>query len=108
MHVRTFRAQRLLLVLTVPFAAMNGQPADPSRGYTSVTVKANTDSLPFAALNIPPGPLTLRGVTLKKLIMDAYAMPGFRVTGGPSWVSTDRWDFRLQTDRAIMGADQYC
>ena len=107
MQTCTIWAQRLLLLLTVTCVAMLAQLADQSRGYTNVTATANTDNLPFVVLNIPPGPLMLRGVTLKKLIMDAYGMPGFLVTDGPSWVKTERWDFRLQAVPPIMSTEQH-
>ena len=107
MQGHTFRAQRLALFLAIPLAAMLGQPTGQSRGYTSITVTPNADDLPFAVLNIPPGPLMLRGVTLKQLIMDAYGIPGFQVTGGPPWVTTERWDFRLVAEPVIMRTDQY-
>lgn len=107
MQPHTFRVFRLLLALALPCAVMCGQLAAQARGYVSVAAAANADDLPFAVLNIPPGPLTLRGVTLKKLVMDAYGMPGFQVTGGPSWVNTARWDFRLLTEPTIMPLEKH-
>jgi uncharacterized protein (TIGR03435 family) len=107
MQTCTIWTQRLLVLLTVTLVAMLAQPADQSRGYTSVTATANTDNLPFVVLNSPPGPLMMRGVTLKKLITDAFGLPGFQVTDGPPWVNTERWDFRLQTVAPIMPIEQY-
>jgi len=107
MQGHRFRVQRLALFLAIPLAAMLGQPTGLSRGYTSVTVTPSADNLPPAVLNTPPGPLTLRGVTLKKLVMEAYGLRGFQVTGGPPWVAAERWDFRLVLEPVIMPTDQY-
>ena len=95
------------MLFVIPFAAVQGQPTPAPVAHTNVTVKPNADNLPFAVMNVPPGPLTLRGVTLKKLVMDAYGVPGFQVMGGPSWISAERWDFRLQVEPVIMPTDQY-
>jgi uncharacterized protein (TIGR03435 family) len=56
---------------------------------------------------IPPGPYTLRDVTLKWLTTYAYDVPGFQVTGGPEWVDTDRWDFQLETEPILMPNPQF-
>ena len=98
---------RVALLFVIPLAAVLGQATREPAGHTSVTVKPNADNLPFAVLNVPPGPLTLRGVRLKKLVMDAYGMPGFQVMEGPAWISTERWDFRLQVEPVIMPTEQY-
>src|SRR5439155_6305859 len=60
-----------------------------------------------AVVNIPPGPLIISGVTLKELIMYASGAPGFEVAGGRQWVSTARWNFRVETEPVIMPTEQY-
>jgi uncharacterized protein (TIGR03435 family) len=90
---------RLFLAI-VPVAAILAQPSSQPGQYKLVNLKPNIDNAPFAVLNIPPGPVKFRAMTLKKLIMDAYGVPGFQIAGGPAWVSTDRWDFEAQMDGA--------
>lgn len=90
---------RLLLFLAIaPVAAILAQPSGQTGQYKIVMLRPSSDNDRFALLNMPPGPLKFRAVTLKKLIMDGYGVPGFQVTGGLRWVSTDRWDFEAQTD----------
>ena len=109
MQGRTFRAQRLRLFLAIlPVAVALGQPSGQPGQYKLVSVAPNKDNAPFAFLGVPLGPIKYRAVTLKRLIMDAYGMPGFRVTGGPEWVSTGRWDFEARADGpVVMSMGQY-
>jgi hypothetical protein len=96
-HVNPVVRLRLFLAI-VPVAAILGQPSGQSGQYRLVNLSPNRDNATFAVLNIPPGPLKFRAVTLKKLIRDAYGVPELQITGGPPWVGTDRWDFEAQTD----------
>ena len=44
------------------------------------------------------GTFTATGVTLKMLIMSAYEVQSFQVSGGPSWVGAERWDIQAKAD----------
>jgi uncharacterized protein (TIGR03435 family) len=85
-----------------------GWAAEQSREYqvVLVTPHAETDGLP-GIVRIPPGPLILRGVTLKELISRAYGQTSLPVIGGPGWMNTDRWNFRLDIEPPIMDNKQY-
>ena len=89
-------------------AVILGQSVDYPRGYkvAVVTLNSETNARPALA-NVPPGPLVLKAVTLKELIAHAYAAPSFQVIGGPEWVDTDRWDFRLETEPPLMPTERY-
>src|SRR5437667_12851970 len=92
----------------MPFAVALGQPSDHSPGYKLATVTPNTEnSARSAVVNIPPGPLIISGVTLKELIMYASGAPGFEVAGGRQWVSTARWNFRVEPETVLMRTEQY-
>jgi len=41
------------------------------------------------------------GITLKRLMMTAYNVQGFRIVGGPDWVVSRRWDVQARPDRAV-------
>ena len=109
MQGRTFWAQRLRLFLTIlPVAAALGQPSGQPGQYKVVSVTPNRNNAPLAVLGVPLGPIRYRGATLKRLTMDAYGMPGFQVTGGPAWVSTERWDFEARADGpVVMSTERY-
>jgi uncharacterized protein (TIGR03435 family) len=48
----------------------------------------------------PGGARTAIGITLKRLMMTAYNVQGFRVFGGPDWVASKRGDVKAKPDRA--------
>ena len=90
------------------FAANLGRSYGQPYEFKVAAITAATEkSVPFPAL-LQPGPLRLRNVTLKKMIMLAYDIPGFELAVAPPWVSTDRWDVQAQADGpAIIPLDQY-
>ena len=61
--------------------------------FDVATIKPNaTNDDRFALRGLPGGGLSATGVTLKMLIMDAYNVKAFQVSGEPAWVDTARWD----------------
>jgi len=87
------------VALTVFLAAAGqSQPAPPS-AFTVATIKptaANDDR--FAYRGLPGGDLVATGVTLKLLIMEAYGVRAFQVSGGSGWIGTDRWDIQAKPE----------
>jgi bla regulator protein blaR1 len=50
----------------------------------------------FALRLLPGGGLSCVAVTLKMLIMEAYGVKAFQVSGGPSWVGAAQWDLEAR------------
>jgi uncharacterized protein (TIGR03435 family) len=69
-------------------------PADTKPSFEIASVKQS------AALNAyaggSPGRFIATGVSLRLLIMNAYRVRDFQLTGGPGWVNTDRWDIEAK------------
>jgi uncharacterized protein (TIGR03435 family) len=76
---------------------------------TGALAQSPTDSTTFEVASIRPnvandnrfmfrgGPgLTADGVTLKFLVVHAYGVLAYQVSGGPGWMNTDRWDIRAK------------
>ena len=76
---------------------------------TSALAQSPMDSTTFEVASIRPnaaddnrfmfrgGPgLTAAGVTLKFLVVHAYDVLAYQISGGPGWMSTDRWDIRAK------------
>jgi len=38
------------------------------------------------------------GVPLRMLIMQAYDVKVFQISGGPDWIRTDRWDIMAKAE----------
>src|ERR1700736_4824299 len=46
----------------------------------------------------PGGRLTANGVTVKFLIQQAYNIKEFQITGGPSWIGSERYDISTKAE----------
>lgn len=53
---------------------------------------------PYVYMGLPGGGLRVEGLTLKSLLMEAYAVEAFQISGGPGWIATDRWDIEAKTE----------
>jgi uncharacterized protein (TIGR03435 family) len=52
----------------------------------------------FAFRTLPGGRLLATGVTLKMVIMYAYDVKAFRISGEPGWVNTALWDMEAKVE----------
>jgi bla regulator protein BlaR1 len=66
------------------------QPATPSFEVASVKPADPSDKPGF--LHTAPGRMELDGVTVKMLIQQAWAISGYRIFGGPSWLDSTRYN----------------
>ncbi|HVW09456.1 MAG TPA: TIGR03435 family protein [Bryobacteraceae bacterium] len=63
------------------------KPSDPSSHGMSIGIS-------------PSGSFRATGVTLFSLIQQAYDVRGFQVSGGPGWMTTDRYDILTKNEAA--------
>lgn len=88
-----------ILLLTV-LVAGGVRGAEPPK-YEVASIKANTDGgLGYRFYIGPDGSLAASGITLRRLMMTAYNVQGFRIAGGPEWVGSSRWQVQAKPDRA--------
>jgi bla regulator protein blaR1 len=67
--------------------------------FDVATIKPNTDNdNRFAYRGLPGGALSATGVPLKMLIMEAYDIKSFQVSGEPGWVNTAKWDIEAKVE----------
>jgi uncharacterized protein (TIGR03435 family) len=52
----------------------------------------------------PGGGINLHGVTLKALVQQAYDVRDFQISGGPGWISADRYDITAKPENASAEA----
>jgi uncharacterized protein (TIGR03435 family) len=73
--------------------------------YDVASIKPNQDDdLRFSFRFQPGGRLAATGITLRRLMMTAYQVQGFRIVGGPDWVSSKQWDIQATPERAVSPA----
>jgi uncharacterized protein (TIGR03435 family) len=66
-------------------------PAAP--GFEVASVKPNTSGARASSTHsLPGGRVTMTNVTVRQLILGGYGLRGLQLTGGPSWIDSDRFD----------------
>jgi uncharacterized protein (TIGR03435 family) len=89
-----------LLVLGAALASASlGEPAlDAAQGaqapaFEVASVKRNRSGDGFMSMGMQPGGrLTMINIPVRQLIVRAYQVQPFQVLGGPSWITSDRFD----------------
>jgi uncharacterized protein (TIGR03435 family) len=82
---------RVFLIAGVLVLAGRAVFAQPTPAFDVVSIKPSQPGTAGGS-SLDPGRLTVRGETLRALILSAYSVPYWRVTGGPEWVNTDGYD----------------
>lgn len=67
------------------------------QSFEVATIKPNADNDHRVMFRIMPGGgFSATGTTVKMLIMQAFNVKDFQVTGGPGWMSSDRFDINAK------------
>ena len=96
----------LVGVLLASATLVAGQASPPgSPGTTAAfevaSVKRNTSGDGFITIGMQPGGrLTMNNVPARQLIIRAYQVQPFQVLGGPSWITSDRFDITAKAANA--------
>ena len=86
-------------LLLITALAGYGQTVPGPAQYEVASIKPNTsDDVRLAFRIEPDGTLSAMGITLKRLMMTAFNVQGFRIVGGPGWVASSRWDVQAKRD----------
>jgi len=64
----------------------------------SVKPSAPDEHNSFMFQSLPGGTIRMAGVPLRMMIMEAYGIKAFQLSGGPDWIRTDRWDVLAKAD----------
>ena len=83
-----------------------GQPAPQPLAFDVASIKpASGDEHRVGFMVQPGGGLRTSGTTLKNLLTFAYDVRDFQLSGGPGWISSDRYDILAKVDRAGNSPD---
>jgi uncharacterized protein (TIGR03435 family) len=93
---------KLAILLLVSALAGYGQTVAEPAQYEVASIKPNTSDDVRVAFRIESdGAVAATGITLKRLMMTAFNVQGFRIVGGPGWVASRRWDLQAKHDSPI-------
>jgi uncharacterized protein (TIGR03435 family) len=73
----------------------------PRPAFEAASVKTNKSSGPLMRLSAPTGRLSGVNVSLRMLIRNAYLVQDYRMSGGPAWLDTDRFDIEATAGAAV-------
>jgi uncharacterized protein (TIGR03435 family) len=79
-----------LSIVVITSIAIAGQAARPSFEITSV--KPSTIADAAGGFGFSPDGVTISNYSLRRLISNAYGVMDYQIIGGPSWISTDRFE----------------
>jgi uncharacterized protein (TIGR03435 family) len=73
----------------------------PLPSFEVASIKPNRSADMRIGIRFMPGRFTTTGATVKQLITLAYDVRDFQVSGGPSWISTDKYDIDAKEPDAL-------
>jgi uncharacterized protein (TIGR03435 family) len=108
---RVVLASSLVLFVTTACLSVRGQAAqapDQKRlAFDVASVKANTSgALGSSTQNTLPDGYTVTNQPLRGIISLVYGVPFFRMSGGPDWMSTDRFDIVAKSSHRITADEK--
>jgi uncharacterized protein (TIGR03435 family) len=88
----------LILIATAAVTVAQSPATRKEFDVVSVKPSAPDDHNSFMFQNLPGGSIRLVGVPLRMIIMQAYDVKAFQVSGGPDWIRADRWDILAKAE----------
>jgi uncharacterized protein (TIGR03435 family) len=93
------RKPHVVVALAVVACVASAQTPRPA--FDAASVKVNTSNSPLVRIGTPTGRLSAVNVTLRMLIRNAYLLQDFRMSGGPGWIDTDRFDVEATAGASV-------
>jgi uncharacterized protein (TIGR03435 family) len=98
-------AATAMLVLTALHS--NAQKPAPRPEFEVASIKPNTSGNNMIMIRPPVGGrFTATNARLKTLVVIAYKVQDFEISGGPSWTNTDGYDITAKATDSNIGIDQ--
>jgi uncharacterized protein (TIGR03435 family) len=85
-----------LLVLSAAFTPL--LLAQAPAAFDAVSIKRNTSGGAERSFRVRPGQIVATNVTVRHVIWNAFNVQDFEVSGGPGWLSTERFDITAKSD----------
>lgn len=79
--------------------------AQPPRFEVASIRPSDPDEHGSSILTDRAGDLTARNVPLRGIILLAYGLRTFQLSGGPGWINTDAYDITAKPESAVQAAD---
>jgi uncharacterized protein (TIGR03435 family) len=100
------RLTLIAMVLVACIGAAQSQDAAPPPKFEVVSIKPNTSGDFNAGIRSFPRRFEAKNVWLRYLIQFAWNIKDFQLTGGPGWISSDRYNVEATADRNATAEQQ--
>lgn len=102
LNIWHFRARTVVLALGITSLTTSGiqaqAPTAPAR-FEVASIKLNSGAGARSLTQpLPGGRLRVENQSLRALIRAAYQIQGFQISGGPSWIASDRYDIEAKSE----------
>lgn len=97
-------------VTALPSARVGAQssgPSEPGPTFEVASIKPNKTGDQRVMMSMPPtGRFTATNVPLRMLLRQAFDVQEFQLVGGPSWITSDRFDIIAKAPEGMVGPNQ--
>ena len=90
-----------VMIVAIPIFSQGPGRAKPSFEVATVKPNASGDNR-VAIMRQPGGRFVSTGVSLKMLMGFAYRVRDFQISGGPNWITTDRWNIEGKAEEGSI------
>jgi bla regulator protein blaR1 len=90
-----------ITVVAIPIFSQ--APAGSKPSFEAATIKPNLSGENHVAiLGQPGGRFVVTGASLKMIMGVAYSVRDFQIIGGPTWITSDRWDIEAKAEEGSI------
>jgi uncharacterized protein (TIGR03435 family) len=101
--LRVAVAVGLGFVLAAPIRAQSAPTAaGPLPSFEVASIKPDRSGSPGMRIMTGPERFNAEGVTLRQLISMAYGVKDFQLSGGPSWINSERYDIQAKAEDSFV------
>ena len=104
-YVKSSRTAALAALLAGGAALAAQAPQEPPPGgsaFEVASIKPNNSGDGRVMMENQPGRYIATNVSLRLLIRNAYQLQDFQITGGPSWLGSDRFDINAKVPEGML------
>ena len=90
--------QRVVVVALLVLSAFIPLLAQAPAAFDAASIRRNISGAAERSFRVRPGQIIATNVTVRHVIWNAFNVQDFEVSGGPGWLSTERFDITAKSD----------
>jgi uncharacterized protein (TIGR03435 family) len=101
LNIKVVLVLAIIATAVMPLASQTPPAQKPAFEVASVKANVSGDKGVLSRAE-PGGRTTIKNATLKLVMEVAYSVHDFQIFGGPSWITTDRWDIEAKAEEGSI------